>query len=633
MRSLTHLLLAALLLASPLPAALAAAPNGPTQTDSPAPEALTTRLRDALHSGDLSLVRRHFHAPNDPALAYLAALWDDMRAGRLDPVAWEVEFAPYFRRGDETAGQLSIAARRAAGTRVGRRFDVSLIRRGNAWLVGEAIRYDRPETRLIAHDLAVDLTGPDELAAEDTLTLSGTGPDLHVYLRLHPTLAVSAVKLGEQALPFVQRNEVVHFERPEGPGPFRVTLRYAGRLPEGWDYVRPDSAMLRSELLWYPREAVRGGFTPFTVAVRVAPGMQAIAVGEPTGVAQAPDGWIYRFETQRPVEGMSIYAGRYARHDAQAGEVALSAYAEPGKAVAPVLLAEAARALDFYGEHFGRYPFRKLALVETAFPGGYGATSAVALPVAAFDRPAVADEFLAHEIAHNWTDMVAYKGPLGERGFMAEGVASYMDLLYHLHRDGVAGFRKRLHEAQRRYGGLLGTSRDVAMADASQDDRAVWQALTYDKASLVLHMLRRQVGDKAFDQGLRDLYTQQAGREIDLAAFQASFEKASKQHLGFFFQQWLKRPGVPSFTTEGLAVKALSGGQYELSGVLVQGQWPFVLNVPLVVVSGQGETLYQVPVKSLQTPFRLRVPGRPRVLLIDPLRDVLLQAEGPIPLP
>jgi hypothetical protein len=629
MRRLTHLLLAALLVAAPAPA-LAAPPAA--ELSAPAPEALTTRLRDALHSGDLHQVRRHFHGPNDPALAYLATLWDDMRAGRLDPVAWEVTFAPYYQRADAAAGQLSIAARRAAGTRVGRRFDVSLVRRGNAWLIGEAIRYDRPETRLVAHDLAVDLTGQNELAAEDTMTLEGTGPDRHVYLRLHPTLQVASVRMGAQALPFVQHREVVHFERPEGPGPFKVAICYAGALPAGFDFVRPDSAMLRSELLWYPREAIRGGFTPFLVQLRVAPGMQAIAVGEPTGVEEGPDAWIYRFATQRPVEGMSIYAGRYARHDAQAGEVALSAYAEPGKPVAPVLLADAARALDFYGDHFGRYPFRKLALVETEFPGGYGATSAVALPRAAFDRPAVADEFLAHEIAHNWTDMVAYKGPLGERGFMAEGVASYMDLLYHLHRDGVPSFRKRLHEAQRRYGGLLSTGRDLPMAEATQDDRAVWQALTYDKASLVLHMLRRQVGDKAFDQGLRDLYTLRAGQEIDLATFQASFEKASKQHLGFFFQQWLTRAGVPAFTTEGLEVKAVSGGQYELAGVLVQGARPYVLDVPLVVVSGEGETLYQVPVKSARTPFRLRVPGRPRVLLIDPLRDALLQADGPIPL-
>jgi aminopeptidase N len=364
--------------------------------------------------------------------------------------------------------------------------------------------------------------------------------------------------------------------------------------------------------------------------VQVPPNQQAVAVGDLEGVDRADEAWTYRYATTRPVEGMSVYTGFYKQTEGLAGAVALAAYTEPGREEeAPLYLAEAARVLDFYGDHFGRYPHHKLALVETDFPGGYGATSAVALPHAAFDRQAVADEFLAHEIAHNWTDLIAYKGTLGEKGFMAEGVASYLDLLYHAGRDGAAGFRRRLPEAHKRYAAVMGSQQDLPIADADQDNRTLWQVLTYDKASLVLHMLRREIGDKAFDQGLRSLYAQHAGQEVGLEDFEAAFDKASGQHLGYFFRQWLTRPSVPVVAAEGLHVKALGGGKYELDGVLAQKTLPFVLTVPLVVVSDKGERVYQVPVKSFNTPFKLRVPGKPRVLLIDPLRDALLVGSPP----
>jgi hypothetical protein len=630
MRRPLPLILAALLLAAPV-APVAAAPAAPAVQSL---DDFTTALRDSLHSGDLARVRQHFHVGNDRALVFLAARWDDMRAGRLDPVAWEVTYDPYHGDAFESAGQLSIAARRADGSRVGHRFDVALLRRGNTWLVGEPIRYDKPETRLAAHDLVVDLRRAGEIAAQDTMTLEPTGPDRHVFVRLHPSLRVSAVTAAGAALPFVQRREVLYFQRPDGAEPSQVTVLYAGSLPvSNLDFVRPESAVLRSEFLWYPRPAIGGSFVPYSVAVKVAPGQQAIAVGEALGVEAAEDGPLYRFASQRPVEGMSVYAGRYQRFDGTADSVTLSAFMTAGDAAqATGFLSEAARVLKFYGDRYGRYPYKKLAVVATDFPGGYGATSAVALPHLAFERPSVADEYLSHEIAHNWTDLVSYGGTLGERGFMAEGVASYLDLLYHLGRDGTPGFRKRLQGAHRRYSDLLGTSRDVALAAATQDDRGAWQALTYDKGAIVLHMLRRTIGDKAFDAGLKSLYSHHAGQEVTPAIFQAAFEKASGQHLGYFFRQWLTRPGAPVIVAEGLKVMPLAGGKFEVAGELNQRNLPFVLTVPLVVVSDKGQTLYQVPVRSFKTPFRLNVPGRPRALLIDPLNDALLQADGPIPL-
>lgn len=630
-------LIAAVALASVLGSgAASAATVKPIPVTAPDADALAVSLRDAISSGEWNKVTPYFHAKNDPILAYLKERWLEMMKGTLDPVAWEVTFDAYEATPERASGQLAIAARLADGARVGRRFDVELVRRGSRWLIGEALAYARQETRITRHDLAVDLISESKLVAEDTMTLEALGPDRRMFLRLAPALVVSAVVAGDQPLRYRQLKDMLFLERPAGPGPHAVTVRYAGTLPESrWDYITPLGTVLRSEFPWYPRLPFGSPFSVFSVRARVKAGHQVVAVGDLDGVDRFADGYIYSWTSTRPVEGMTLYAVPFEKTAGPDGPVKLEAFVpEVRQETAPLLLAEAGRVIDYYGKAFGAYPYRKLALVETEFPGGYGATTAVSLPAEAFARPEVADELLAHEIAHNWTDLVAYKGTMGQRGFMAEGMASYMDLLYHGARDGQAAFRKSLMEAQERYRRVLGTDADVALAKADQDgDRRLWQTLTYDKGALVLHMLRDQIGDAAFRQGVTALYRENQGREIGLDEFRKAFEKPAKASLHAFFDQWLNRPGVASVMPESLEAKPVAGGRYQITGTIRQRTQPYAFEVPVVVVSDKSQVIYRIPVHSTLTAFKLVVTGRPRFFLVDPLGDALLTSVPPLRFP
>lgn len=614
--------------------AAVAAPVKPIPVTAPDAEALAVSMRDALSSGEWNRVTPLFHAKNDPILAYLKERWLEMMRGTLDPVAWEVTFDPYEATPQRASGQLAIAARRADGSRVGRRFDVQLVRRGSRWLIGEALAYHRQETLISRHDLVVDLTAEGAtLVAEDTMTLEPQGPDRRMFLRLSPALVVSEAKAGAQPLRFRQIKDMLFLERPAGPGPHQVTVRYTGALPEGrWDYITRTGSVLRSEFPWYPRLPFGSPFAVFNLKARVRPGHQVVAVGDLDGVDRFADGFVYSWTTTRPVEGMTLYAVPFAPVAGAESPVRLEAFVpEVRQAAAPQLLAEAGRVLDYYGKAFGPYPYRKLALVETEFPGGYGATTAVSLPAEAFARPEVADELLAHEIAHNWTDLVAYKGTMGERGFMAEGMASYMDMLYHGERDGVAAFREALMAAQDRYRSLLDSEADVALKEASQDgDRRLWQTLTYDKGAIVLHMLREQIGAEAFHKGVTTLYTEHRGREIGLEDFRKAFELPARTNLHAFFDQWVNRPGVASVMPEALKVQAVAGGRYQITGLMRQRTRAYAFDVPVVVVSDKKQALYRIPVRSHQTAFKLMVEGRPRFFLVDPLGDALLTSVPPV---
>ena len=91
-----------------------------------------------------------------------------------------------------------------------------------------------------------------------------------------------------------------------------------------------------------------------------------------------------------------------------------------------------------------------------------------------------------------------------------------------------------------------------------QDDGRVFRALVYNKSALVLHMLRRWVGDDAFFRGLRALYAQSRYTKIGTRHVQRAFEAESGLDLSRFFEGWIRTSDIPrlraSFEPAGASV-------------------------------------------------------------------------------
>ena len=72
---------------------------------------------------------------------------------------------------------------------------------------------------------------------------------------------------------------------------------------------------------------------------------------------------------------------------------------------------------------------------------------------------------------------------------------------------------------------------------------------------MVLHMLRRVVGDEAFFQGVRDFYMQWRFRKAGTDDFRRAMEEASKRDLGPFFEGWIYGGEIPrlkfTYTQQG----------------------------------------------------------------------------------
>ena len=201
------------------------------------------------------------------------------------------------------------------------------------------------------------------------------------------------------------------------------------------------------------------------------------------------------------------------------------------------------RAIEFYSDRIGPYPYEKLAAVEAAGMGG-GMEHASEIffgERAVTGRPA--SGLVAHETAHQWFGDSVTENDWDDV-WLSEGFATYFALLTAEHYEGrqalVAGLqrgRTSVFTAESRLPGVA----------VVQDKpwKGIPNQIVYQKGGWCLHMLRGQVGTEEFWAGIREYYRRFRDGNASTADFRKVMEEVSGQELGWFFRQWLYRAGSP----------------------------------------------------------------------------------------
>jgi hypothetical protein len=214
------------------------------------------------------------------------------------------------------------------------------------------------------------------------------------------------------------------------------------------------------------------------------------------------------------------------------------------------------------------YPTFTLTLVDDPLPGGhspaYFALLHQPLPTGnyswrndpvSFDR--YPQFFLAHELAHQfWGDAVG--GENYHEQWISEGFAQYFAVLYAERSRGKDAFEDVLRQLRRtatsydRYGPVWLGYRLGHL----QNDSRIFRALVYNKGALVLHMLRRLLGDEVFFRGLRRFYRDSRFKKVGTGDVRRAFEEESGRNLERFFEKWILESGVPRVVFTYTVVKA-----------------------------------------------------------------------------
>ena len=163
--------------------------------------------------------------------------------------------------------------------------------------------------------------------------------------------------------------------------------------------------------------------------------------------------------------------------------------------------------------------------------------------------------FLAHELAHQWWGQAVGWKNYHEQ-WLSEGLSQYFAALYAEHRNGPEVFGEVIARMQRwslRHSdqGPVYLGNRLGLIE---EDPRVFRALVYNKAAMVLHMLRRTLGDDAFFDGLRRFYNDRRFAKAGTDDLLRAFEAASGRRLTAFFDRWIHEADLPdvafSYRTE-----------------------------------------------------------------------------------
>jgi len=243
--------------------------------------------------------------------------------------------------------------------------------------------------------------------------------------------------------------------------------------------------------------------------------------------------------------------------------------------------------IHFYKQMFGVIPLRDYYILDYDF--GFHRNNYV---------PAKT-KILPHELSHLWW---SFPGEL----WLSEGFAEYSDALYLERTKGHDVFQRRLQALKQEMIQIMEGGLDVPLAGSG------YNQLIYTKGALVVQALRLELGDFLFFKTLQDFISKFHNKNVTWKDLYHIAEATSGRNLGFFFEQWLLRSGLPKLELEYETIQ--DGKTFEIKGKVMQKGSLYRLSSKLEI-SGQGlKEAHELLLDKTETPFAFLVSFKPETV-------------------
>ena len=292
---------------------------------------------------------------------------------------------------------------------------------------------------------------------------------------------------------------------------------------------------------------------------------------------------------------VAIAVGDFAKVPASHGDLPLGYYVEKGfeKGAAKVF-ASTPQMIGYFEKTLGvPFPWQKYdQIVVRDFVSGAmeNTTASIFMEELLLDeREALDSEWdyiIAHELFHQWFgDLVTAES--WSNLTLNEAFANYSEYLWNEKRYGQDQADLKLVVEKEGYFAEAETAPKELIRFNYADAEDLFDAHSYNKGGLVLHMLRRQLGDAAFFKGLNLYLTQHAFQAVEAHDLRLAMEQVSGQDLNGFFNQWFFAKGHPELA---IAVDYSQPENILLRFSQVQDSFEYpVFQLPITVSWYEGE--------------------------------------------
>jgi len=386
-------------------------------------------------------------------------------------------------------------------------------------------------------------------------------------------LAVDAVEDGDgRRLPFEHDGTrlTVRFPRPLPKGkPVEIAVSYHGSPRSGLYFTGPSKEYPKKAVqvwsqgqdedsrYWFPCFDYPNEKATSETLVTVPESWTVVANGELAAVTHdrklRVKTWHHRMDVPHVSYLISIACGEFSKLEDTWRGKPVQYFVKPGQEqAARRAFARTPDMLEHFSKVFGvDYPYPKYSqvVVEDFIFGGMENISATTLidrvlpdPRAALDYEP--EDLISHELAHQWFgDLVTCQD--WSHAWLNEGFASYAEVVYREHWKGEdEATRHRLDQLQTYFDRDKIVRRPVVTRDYALPMQ-LFDAHIYDKGSVVLHMLRRFLGEAAFWATVKRYLETHAGGTVRTGDLVKVVEEVTGKNPEWFFDQWLYGTGYP----------------------------------------------------------------------------------------
>jgi aminopeptidase N len=337
----------------------------------------------------------------------------------------------------------------------------------------------------------------------------------------------------------------------------------------------------------------------------------------------------YRHNYPIPAYLISLNVTNYVTYNIQAGLGTVQnpffpinnyLYPEGNTTTVQTAINQTVPVMNVFEEKFGFYPYRNEQYGHVQFSWGGGMEHTTMSSMGGWSR-----SLIAHELAHQWFGDKITCGTWRDI-WLNEGFAEYLAGLVVESLDGPASFiswkTTKINNITTATNGAL----YLTEAEALNVSRIFSSRITYNKGSMVVHMLRWKMGDANFYQAVRN-YLNDSNLAFGYAIttdLKAHLEAVNGASLSEFFNDWVYMQGYPTYT---ITAQNWGAGQAKITVSQTQSD-PSVtyFEMPLEIrLSGAGGATHDVIVNHTTNgqQFIVSVPFVVTGVTFDPNKHII----------
>jgi hypothetical protein len=386
-------------------------------------------------------------------------------------------------------------------------------------------------------------------------------------------------------------NQLYWFKPAKKGKGYSLTIEYEGVIydnfeNDGAEYARGFSETrgiifdkgiyLAASSHWIPQ--FDDALITFDMRVTLPEGWDMMSQGERK---VAEDGKTVSYSCKTPQEEAYLIAAKFTVYEDKTGSVLLQAFLRnPDEELAGKYLKMTAVYLKMYEDMLGNYPYSKFALVENFWETGYGMPSFTLLGEKIIRFPFIIYSSYPHELLHNYWGNSVYVDYNG--GNWCEGITAYMaDHMLKEQRGQGAAYRRNTLE---KFTDFVNEDNDFPVSKFINRNNAAEEAIGYGKCLMINHMLRKEVGDKAFLEAYRNFYENNRYRRASFDDIRKAFNNTTGRDFKPYFDFWINSKGAPELKLTNIKKEKVKAS-YSLSFTLeqVQSGDAYPLNVPVAI--------------------------------------------------